>query len=532
MIRSEDQLLLVVRAPNGDVREIEIGASALVIGRDESADIRVDDRKVSRRHAAFKMIDGEPWVEDLGSSNGVRLNEQKIDKRAKVGPNDEIRVGGFRMSLKRIRASDAQRPSTRAFGTASVEQMQPDSMLLGRTASNPARPDLIEDPGGLRSGLVDEPLPKLIGLDPPARDREYLLQRGENIIGRLEECDVPILDGSVSRQHARVVYASHRVTITDLESSNGIFVNDLRVDMAELAEGDVVRIGNVSFTVRLPPGLALSEAAPLSTRARARHIQRDRRWLSMGVAGLVLALLVLLVAFALQIRRDRPRDLFAFLTDDPGASLTASTADELDEYAEPGLVEQAPAAVAEPEPGLVAPEPAANVEPEVAEAAGPKAESDTSVEPGAAVKPGAAESDTSAGPGAAVEPGEPDTAEPGVVVEPGASAASEAPFVADADIPAAMTATSPFTRRGPAGLPLFLPEVDTSFDFEGFIAQSISEAKACGDAGDLACARDRLSALLERDPINPEAIEYLAEIKTNEAIAAAMAEADRRVARG
>lgn len=528
--RSEDQLYLVVRAPNGDVREIEIGDQVLVIGRDESADIRVDDRKVSRRHAAFKLVEDEVWVEDLGSSNGVRLNETKIDKRARVSQHDEIRVGGFRMFLKRVAGIDAQRPHTRPAGTLSVADVHPGTSVPevapgsgpraepgSGTASVPHRPRVIE------RGPPNNDLPRLVGLDPPARDRTFALQRGENIIGRLEECDVPILDGSVSRQHARVVFARHRVTVTDLGSSNGVFVNDLRIDMAELAEGDVLRVGNVAFSVRLPADLAVSEPAPLLTRARARKVTGDRRWLTYGAAGLGMAVVVLAIAFALQIQKGGLGRWVGAGFRGPGG-MTATVGEALVGLGtRPGLLDEAPI-VSPPMPGATDEWPVVTAPPPV-RAEGVGAGADSTVSGDLAAPADRVASADPVAPESPVAPvGEAEASGP---VEPlGAEGA------ADEVVNLVPTATSPYTRRGADGLPLNLPLVDPEFDLEGFIASTMAQAKACETESDFSCARARLDALLERDPINTEAKAFLDRIQKIEAAEAAMAEADRAVARG
>ena len=530
--RSQDQLFLVVRAPNGDVREVEIGRETLVIGRDESADIRVDDRKVSRRHAAFKIIDGEAWVEDLGSSNGVRLNDNKIDKRARVGPTDEVRVGGFKMFLKRLGTEDADRPSTAAFGTAAaVSTADEGASITGRVSGT--RPRAMD-----RSPLGDM-LPRLIGLDGPTKDREFILQRGENIIGRLEECDVPILDGSVSRQHARVVFARDRVRVTDLGSSNGLFVNDLRVDMAELAEGDTLRVGNVAFAVRLPPELAAGSAAPLLTRARARRVAKDQRWLTMGVTGLLLAVLVLAAAFAIQVRKNRGRDawwssLFPG-NETPVVSAPPSSPDgEIPTIGGPGRsgstseaqraeVPVSPSGPSAGEPGLTRPsagEPGLTTEPGLAALAPEQA---------LAAPPAQAAVTTPPQQALTAPPSEAALA---AAAQAGATAQAMAAASGDAPIELVATATSPYSRRTVDGLPINLPTVDPAFDFEGFLATTLEEASACEKGGDYRCVRERLGELLNRDPINSEARSLLGRVEQIEASEAAMAAADRYVARG
>lgn len=90
------------------------------------------------------------------------------------------------------------------------------------------------------------PIARLVG----AREA-YVLEDGDNIIGRDERCSV-VLDGSgISRHHARVFVAKGRAVLEDLGSKNGTWVNDRRIDSAvDLEEGDEIRIGTVVLTFR------------------------------------------------------------------------------------------------------------------------------------------------------------------------------------------------------------------------------------------------------------------------------------------
>jgi class 3 adenylate cyclase len=68
-------------------------ASQLVIGR-VNADLQIDDPSVSRRHALFRPIAGVLDVEDLGSSNGTRVNGERITAATRLQPGDVVEIGG------------------------------------------------------------------------------------------------------------------------------------------------------------------------------------------------------------------------------------------------------------------------------------------------------------------------------------------------------------------------------------------------------------------------------------------------------
>ena len=74
------------------------------------------------------------------------------------------------------------------------------------------------------------------------------------LIGRGTEADLRINDPGVSRRHAeiRVLPGEKvpKVSVVDLGSTNGILVNDQRVEQATLSDGATVKIGNTTMTIR------------------------------------------------------------------------------------------------------------------------------------------------------------------------------------------------------------------------------------------------------------------------------------------
>jgi len=74
-----------------------------------------------------------------------------------------------------------------------------------------------------------------------------VLSRDIMTIGRARENDICIPSNGVSRDHARLLMNARSVTIVDMGSANGCFVNDEPVKRHKLHEGDVLRIGDRSF---------------------------------------------------------------------------------------------------------------------------------------------------------------------------------------------------------------------------------------------------------------------------------------------
>lgn len=73
-------------------------------------------------------------------------------------------------------------------------------------------------------------------------------------IGRDPGCEVCIQDAHASRRHAQVAFTRGQWWIRDLQSSNGLFVDDKRVEVAPIGEGVVVRLGADGPVLQIGPG--------------------------------------------------------------------------------------------------------------------------------------------------------------------------------------------------------------------------------------------------------------------------------------
>jgi len=65
----------------------------ITIGRDPACDICLIDNAVSARHARFSFHHGQWWAEDLGSTNGTRLNQVELSTPTVIVTGDQIECG-------------------------------------------------------------------------------------------------------------------------------------------------------------------------------------------------------------------------------------------------------------------------------------------------------------------------------------------------------------------------------------------------------------------------------------------------------
>lgn len=81
--------------------------------------------------------------------------------------------------------------------------------------------------------------------------REAIVKPGTTLIGRQTGCHVRIPAAEISRQHCEVLLKGETITLRDLGSANGTYVNGEKVDQRVLSAGDMVTIGSVNLLLRI-----------------------------------------------------------------------------------------------------------------------------------------------------------------------------------------------------------------------------------------------------------------------------------------
>jgi len=99
--RTKQPAVVVVRNANGKRRGTFKLVSPIDVGRAETCRIRPEDTYISNMHARFFSRDGEWHVEDLGSTNGTFVNEERIQAPTPVKAGDRVRVGTTLLELHR-----------------------------------------------------------------------------------------------------------------------------------------------------------------------------------------------------------------------------------------------------------------------------------------------------------------------------------------------------------------------------------------------------------------------------------------------
>lgn len=98
--------------------------------------------------------------------------------------------------------------------------------------------DVIVDTGDMAHGTAI-----LVVRSGEDEGEHFVLGLGTTSIGRSAESDIVLDDITVSRHHSEIIRIEGRHVVRDKGSLNGTYLNQARVDAAELAQGDEVQIG-------------------------------------------------------------------------------------------------------------------------------------------------------------------------------------------------------------------------------------------------------------------------------------------------
>src|SRR5438309_6427321 len=88
---------------------IEIVKDLTLVGRKEECDLRLEHKSVSKMHCVIVKTDGLLLLRDLGSTNGTRVNGQRV-RRAALLPNDQLSIASLRFKVQFSRDEELPHP--------------------------------------------------------------------------------------------------------------------------------------------------------------------------------------------------------------------------------------------------------------------------------------------------------------------------------------------------------------------------------------------------------------------------------------
>jgi pSer/pThr/pTyr-binding forkhead associated (FHA) protein len=84
----------------GEQEQVYTFSGEAVIGRGSAADVSIADHSISRRHALARVEGKTVVVEDLGSSNGTKLNGSPVRSATRAEHGDTLKVGAVELEVR------------------------------------------------------------------------------------------------------------------------------------------------------------------------------------------------------------------------------------------------------------------------------------------------------------------------------------------------------------------------------------------------------------------------------------------------
>jgi hypothetical protein len=121
-------LRLEVKYPDKPAHEVEVKVTMVVLGRDPSCDIVINDERCSRRHAVIEMTPTGLQVRDSGSANGIFVNGKKME-RSPLAQGDLVRLGEVI-----IKVLPEEQPGTLVMATDEIVDLGPAPAVPAKAA--------------------------------------------------------------------------------------------------------------------------------------------------------------------------------------------------------------------------------------------------------------------------------------------------------------------------------------------------------------------------------------------------------------
>src|SRR5580704_16042246 len=162
---------LVIQDDEGKTTVVPLIRDEITIGRKEGNTIRLTERNVSRRHARILRSDNEVQIEDLGSYNGIRVNNARIAERVSLRISDQVQIGDYKLYLKAEGVEQVDDARTMPIERVNDSNSAPtESMAVVAAPAPTAQVPVQTPPPGIASGTaphnvaaVPTPAPALIG---------------------------------------------------------------------------------------------------------------------------------------------------------------------------------------------------------------------------------------------------------------------------------------------------------------------------------------------------------------------------------
>lgn len=244
------------------LEEVVLSRAVMGLGRHPQNDIVLDDRSLSRFHARVERRGDRFVVVDCGAQNGVHLNGERVNGESSLAPGDRITLGRYVAVFDSANggAGSSGRNTPASAASPSNGNSTRAEVLKGKNGKRVENPlDALDDDADndlmtrksktkdLKPPPAEKPIdkakgePTLVLLFNGMEVSRHPIGSGGLTVGRSKASDVVISLLGLSRKHAQIARSGSTVTVEDLGSQNGTWVNNQRIaKQKKLKHGDLL----------------------------------------------------------------------------------------------------------------------------------------------------------------------------------------------------------------------------------------------------------------------------------------------------
>ncbi|KAA2284806.1 FHA domain-containing protein [Arenimonas fontis] len=217
--------------PNGEHSQVLLSHGVNRIGSAGDVAVLLNDPAIAPLHCEIHVTGTGANLQVPAGGGPVSVNGKPVSDIMALRPGDQI---GFAHVIARFAVVEAARPAS-----AGADTGHPD-----------------EDTGATR---VRTAVPKFVlrGVSGAVFGKVFPVT-GPLVIGRAVEADISVPAEEISRRHALVKPTPDGLSVEDLGSSNGTYINNRRVQQGFLGPGDELRLDAVRF-ILVAPGMEMAQ---------------------------------------------------------------------------------------------------------------------------------------------------------------------------------------------------------------------------------------------------------------------------------
>lgn len=237
---------LILSKADGLNQEFILNKPLVTLGRATTNDIVLMQGRVSRNHAQIQCTEDGIFVTDLNSVNGIWINGQRVAE-TKLQPGDKVSISDCVLQY--------QAPTQDLHEEVTMINSEKELELTHAQMTVPL-------------SLNETSLPRLV-INAPDRTWEVLLTEDAYTIGRSSNNRLVLNYLKTSRNHAVIERKGDDFILRDLQSTNGTFVREERIEQYLLQNNDTVRIGPTRMVFKsgfLQEEMTIAKSLELSRR--------------------------------------------------------------------------------------------------------------------------------------------------------------------------------------------------------------------------------------------------------------------------